>query len=57
MQMPSNGSPAMNAGRLGAEVRVQAALNDAEEGLVRPRVGRQRSIRPAIRPSRGLGRG
>ena len=45
----------MNLRRLGPKLRVQAALDDPEQRLVRPRVGRQRALRPAVRPGRRVG--
>jgi hypothetical protein len=55
MQMPSNGSDAMNRVDSAAQVRLQAALDDPEQRLVGARVARQRALRPAMRPLGRLG--
>ena len=54
-QIPSNGSAGDEPRALGAEVRLEAALDDPEQRLVGPRVGRERALRPAMGPLRRLG--
>ncbi len=51
MQMPSNGRLGHEPRRLRPKVRIEAALDDAEERLVRSRVGGERALGPAMRPS------
>ncbi len=46
--MPSNGSDGDETGGIGSQVWLQAALDDPEQRLVGPRVGRQRTLRPAM---------
>ena len=50
MQIPSNGMRGDDSRRLRAQIRLQAALDDAEQGLVRTLVGRkQRSAQACVR--------
>ena len=51
MQIPSNGSEAMKRATVRAEVRLETALDDPEQGLVGPAVSCQRALGPAMRPS------
>ncbi len=48
MLRPSKGRPAIARVERAAQLRVEAALDHAEERLVGPRVRRQRALRPAV---------